>query len=203
MPVIGMLRQNLQNICICLLLPGFLHAQSFDEAKALYYKGVDGDKVATRLSTDMLGKLAAASPDNAVIAAYLSSNKLLESSRTFALWNKNRLAREGIVGLDRAVSIAPDSLEVRFVRAASTYNLPGFFNRQQQTEADFAFLASRVGDAAANGTLEKRLAAAALYYHGLIVEKKGNRRAALDWWKTAAALSPDTKAGQAAAAKLR
>ncbi len=180
-----------------------LFAQGLDEAKALYYRGVEGDKAATKESTRILEKLAAEKPADAVITAYLASNRLLESGRTFAIWNKNKLAKEGVLGLDRAVTMAPENLEIRFVRAASTYDLPGFFKRQEQSEADFAWLAPQVAAAAEHGQLEKRLAAAALYYQGLILEKKGNRAAAVELWKTATRLSPGTKAGMGAAAKLR
>ncbi|MDZ4800813.1 MAG: hypothetical protein SGI92_21855 [Bryobacteraceae bacterium] len=170
MHVTGIQRQKLQHLCIYLvLLSANLSGQTFDQAKSLYYKGVDGDKTATRESTAILSKLAAQKPGDPLIAAYLASNKLLESSRTFALWNKNRLAKEGTLGLDRAVGMAPDNLEVRFIRAASTWNLPGFFKRQEQSEADFAYLAPRVAEAAVKGTLEKRLADAALHYYGQIL----------------------------------
>src|SRR4051812_30250183 len=72
---------------------------NFEKARELYYRGVEGDKAATKQSTQLLEQLAAKSPGDPLIAAYLASNRLLESSRTFALWNKNRLAKEGVLGL--------------------------------------------------------------------------------------------------------
>jgi hypothetical protein len=180
-----------------------LYGTGFAEAKDLYFRGVDGDRSASRDSTKILEKLAAEKPGDAVVLVYLASNKLLESGRTFALWNKNRLAKEGITGLDRAVEMAPDNLEIRFIRAVSTFDLPGFFKRQQQSEADFEWLAPRVTAEAKKGTLEKRFAAASLYYFGLVLERRGDKAGALKLWRSAAEMAPDSKAGTAAAAKLR
>ena len=186
-----------------LMLYAFDAAQDQVRAKELYYQGVDGDKAATKESTRLLEALAAQKPEDAVTAAYLASNRLLESGRTFALWNKNRLAKEGIGGLDRAVSMAPGNVEVRFIRAVSTWDLPSFFRRQQQSEDDLAWLASRVRPAAEAGRLERELAATALYYHGLALERRGDKTAATTVWKTTVDFSPSTKAGMAAASKLR
>lgn len=177
--------------------------QAIGEARELYFKGVDGNKEATRESTKLFEQLVSRDPGDSLLLAYLGSNSLLESSRTIAIWRKNRLAKDGILKLDEAVSAAPENLEVRFIRAMSTFHLPSFFKREQQCEEDFALLAARVPEAVASQIMERRLGAAALYYHGLIRERKGDRRAAAEAWRMAASIAPRSPAGSDAARKLK
>ncbi|MBC7928194.1 MAG: hypothetical protein H7039_21320 [Bryobacteraceae bacterium] len=199
------LTRTLLSGCLLVLTLFTAHADTTDliRAKELYFKGVDGDKSCTRESLRLLESLARQSPADPVVLVYLSSNKLLESGRTFALWNKNRLAKEGILGMDKSVALAPDNVEIRFVRALSTYELPSFFQRRKQSEQDLAWLAPRVAPAVEKGELSKDLAAAALYFHGMVRERMGDRQNAIGVWRNAASLSPASKAGQAAASKLR
>jgi hypothetical protein len=166
----------LRVLAVALLTQVAIYAQDLAAARELYYKGVKGDRKASRESTQMFEALAAARPNDPVLVAYLASNKLLESGRTFALWNKNKLAREGIQGLDRAVTMAPDNLEVRFIRAASTFDLPSFFHRQEQSEAEFAWLIERMPAAAKEGRVEKRLADATAHYWNMIQKRKSGAR---------------------------
>lgn len=105
--------------------------------------------------------------------------------------------------LDQAVESAPANLEVRFLRAASTFHLPGFFHREEESAADFARIASRVSEAAESGMLERRLASAALYFHGEILERRNNGAGARDAWRRAVKIGPQTPAGATAAGKLR
>lgn len=104
--------------------------------------------------------------------------------------------------MDRAVELAPSDLEVRFVRAATTSKLPGFFKRSQQAEQDFAWLAAKAPDAAKSGKLERRLAAASLYFHGAYREKKGDRVGAVEAWTAAVKAGPDTEPGLSAKKRL-
>ncbi|MBS0278385.1 MAG: hypothetical protein JSR81_12250, partial [Proteobacteria bacterium] len=95
-------------------------------ARELYYKGIKGDKNALRESDRLFARLHSAAPDRPVVQAYYGSLRLLEAGRTWALWRKNALSREGLQHLDQAVERSPGDLEVRFLRAATTYHLPGF-----------------------------------------------------------------------------
>ncbi len=51
--------------------------------------------------------------------------------------------------MDQAVNRAPDDLEARFIRAASTWHLPFFFKRRDQAASDFAYIAPRAEAAVA------------------------------------------------------
>ncbi|MBC8165350.1 MAG: hypothetical protein H7Y20_05695 [Bryobacteraceae bacterium] len=186
-----------------MLVSGTDSARPIERARDLYLKGVDGDRNATRQSSEIFRSLAKQRPHDPVIAAYLGSNDLLDSGRTLAVWKKGKLAKDGLTALDNAVASDPNSIEIRFVRAISTYHLPAFFKREQQCESDLAAIAPKVGEAVVTGSLDKRLGAAALFYYGLIRERKGDRKGAERAWRGAALTFPDTPAGAEAARRLR
>ena len=100
--------------------------------------------------------------------------------------------------LDGAVAAAPDNLEIRFLRGASLYHLPGLFGKRPQAEADFRWVTEHVH----NGSLPADLAAAAFYFDGLTYARQRNQPAARQAWQTAIELAPDSKAGKDSAAKL-
>ena len=148
----------------------------YAKARAFYYEAVDGRKEAVQEARVLFTKLRETDGDNAKVLAYAGSIELMEASRAVAPWKKGRLSKEGLQLLDKAVSRAPEDLEVRFVRAASTFRLPGMFGRSAQSEEDFAWLAPRVSAAAASGAIDARLAAAVLRHHRLIKERKDMKR---------------------------
>lgn len=117
------------------------------EAKALYYRAVAGDEKARKRSTHEFDRLANSNPDDAEVMAYRGSLKLLEAGKTWAVWRKYEMSKDGIALLDDAVDRAPGNLEVRFVRAATTRKLPAFFDRTQQSKDDLRLLADRISGA--------------------------------------------------------
>ncbi len=166
----------------------------FQQARELYYQGAGGDKQAYEQADRLFTALNRQRANDARVRVYYGSLRLLEASHTWALWKKNGLSKEGIQLMDSAVSEAPDDLEVRFVRAATTYDLPGFFHRKEQSERDFDILAERAEIAALEGALEPRLAAASLYYHGQFLQDAGKKEAALASWKQAIVIAPKSRA---------
>ncbi len=172
-----------------------LAAQSgFNEARRLYYQGVGGDKQAYQEADKLFAVLYQRESKDPRIKVYYGSLRLLEASHIWALWKKNGLSKQGIQLMDAAVEAAPGDLEVRFVRAATTYDLPGFFHRKEQSETDFDFLAERAVAAARAGALEPCLAAASLYYHGEFLQHLGKKDAAITSWKQAIAIAPQSRA---------
>jgi hypothetical protein len=146
-------------------------ATLYATARARYYEAVDGRSESLGEARELFRKLRESDGSNPKVLAYTGSIELMEASRAIAPWKKGRLAKEGLQLLDDAVARAPQDLEVRFVRAASTFRLPEMFRRREQSEKDFAWLASRVSAAAASGVLDARVAAAALHHHRLITER--------------------------------
>lgn len=171
-------------------------------AKQLYFNGVEGNDEALEKSAALLQDLWRESPSSPVINVYLGSIRLLQSGKTLAIWRKGKLAKQGLDMLDGAVAASPGDLEVLFVRAASTFHLPGFFSRGDQCESDFARIAADAVDAAQSGRLDRRLAAAALFFHGRIRERKSDHAGAAAAWGAAIRVGPDTRAGIDAARKL-
>ena len=177
--------------------------QEFNRARALYYQGADGDKKAYDKASELFSKLRTECPNDAHVEAYYGSLRLLAASRTWAVWTKNSLSKEGIQLMDAAVKTAPENLDIRFVRAATTYSLPSFFRRKEQSRQDFDFLAGRAITAAHDGTLEPRLAAASLYFHGEFLRDGSKTGEAIAAWKQAIQLAPQSRAARDSSAELR
>jgi hypothetical protein len=176
---------------------------TLDEVRRLYFEAHDGSKAAASRCSNLLEELRREHPANPLVLAYSGSLTLRESAATLALWRKGKLARQGLELLDLAVKLAPENLEVRFIRSASTFHLPRLFKREAETQADFAWLASRVEEAAEQGTLQRRFAAAALYYHGLLLERQSEPERSKEAWEAALRVGPGTNGAAQAAKKLQ
>ena len=191
--------------CCFLLLfaPMSAQAEQIRQAKDLYYQGIYGDKSAGGKADQLFTELHEQLPHDPLVTVYYGSLRLLEAQHTWALWKKNSLSKQGIQLMDSAVNAAPDKLEIRFVRAATDRNLPGFFGRQQQAQSDLNFLVQRAEAAVRQGSFEPHLAAATFSYYGDLCKEQSRLKDAAEAWKTAVRLAPDSHAGRAAANKLR
>lgn len=169
------------------------------KAKALYYRAVAGDEAARKQSAAEFKRLAARDPEDPEVMAYRGSLDLLEAGKTWAVWRKYELSKQGMLLLDQAVERAPENLEVRFVRAATTRKLPAFFDRKQQSKDDLTFLSGRVDSAARRGQLDPALASAALYFFAQDVATGERKNKAL---RLAVKIAPESRAGQEAAKAL-
>lgn len=169
------------------------------QAKNLYYRAVTGDESARKQSAAEFARLAESDPDDPEVMAYSGSLSLMEAGKTWAVWRRYEYSKKGITLLDEAVARAPDNLEVRFVRAATTRKLPVFFERRQQSKDDLAFLSTRVSSAARKGQLDPDLAAAALYFYAKDVATGEQKTKAL---QQAVKIAPESHAGVQAAAAL-
>ena len=178
-------------------------AADTSQVREWYYKAVDGDRQAARNAAAALTGLLASGLATPVQRAFAGSLRVLESGHTFAPWKKGKLAKEGLLELESAVAAAPNDLEVRFVRAMSTFHLPSFFKREEQSAADFKLLATAAPQAVATGKLEPRIAASALYHHGIFLERKGDKTGAEEAWKAAAQIAPQSRAAAEAQRRLR
>lgn len=174
----------------------------FELARSLYFIGLAEDAEATTAAAAHFDKLIKEHPDNAVYRAYRGSCTTLEGARTWAVWRKQALADEGLKVLDQAVADAPDNAEVRFIRAATTYNMPFWFERGDQSAADFDKLAKDIHKEPTRDDLLPWMAAAALTHHAEICKRKGDLDAAKQAWQAAVELAPDSPAGAAARKEL-
>lgn len=192
-------------VCLLLLSTVAMSAQfetEFQQARSLYYEGTYGDKAAASQGAKLFSKLYRQEPQNARVKAYYGSERLLEASHAWAPWKKYALSKEGIQLLDAAVAAAPNNLEVRFVRAVTTYNLPDFFGKKKESEGDFSYLARRVVNAAQSGNLEPSIAASALLFYGRICKEQSKPNLASEAWRSAQNIAPHSKAGRDSAEEL-
>jgi hypothetical protein len=167
-----------------------------------YYDAVAGNGNALKQAAILFNALKTDHPEHPLVLVYAGSIKLMQAARALAVWRKGKLAQEGLGAIDAAVSRAPQDLEVRFVRAASTFHLPGFFRRKAQSRDDFEWLAPRVAAAVASGVLDSRLGAAALYHQGVFRDELGDRSGARSAWQEAVRIGVGTRAGADAKRKL-
>jgi hypothetical protein len=182
-------------------------ADNFDqrlaEARREYFAGLQGNHAADGKARASFAALSQQYPDNAVVEAYNGSLELLEAARTWAIWDKRRLANEGLQKLDQAVNRAPNDLEVRFIRAASTWHLPFFYKRKEQAASDFTLIAPQAEAAAAKGVLPPELAAAALDYYGQVLADRSDSHGARQAFEAAVRVDGSSPAGRDAQKRLR
>lgn len=173
-------------------------------AKAWYFLAVEEERGALKQADKRFKALAQAYPDDPRVTAYYGSVHLLRSRATWAVWDKEKLARAGVALMDAAVDAAepPHDLEVRLVRSMTTLHLPEWFGLRPRTVSDFAWLAERAQAGAEAGTFAPRFAAAALYHHGLYEAEAGRDEAAKRAWEAAVKVAPKSAGGRDAAAKL-
>jgi hypothetical protein len=182
---------------------GSTYSRRLAEARAAYFKDLQGDHDAHEQARKQLTALAAERPSDSVVQAYIGSLDLLDAARTWAFWNKHVLSQQGLEELDRAVDQDPGNLEARFIRAATTWHLPFFFHRREQAENDLAYIAPRAAEAVAQGTLPPQLGAAALDYYGQVLSERSDRTAAKTAYETAVRIDQSSPGGQDASRRLK
>lgn len=110
------------------------------EARAVFLKGVDGDKRAVRDAVQRFKSLSRAHAEEPVFQAYLGASMTLQGRDAPNNIEKGRITDEGLGVLDRALDAQLAKLDPGSVHtldtmlvAANTYiHLPAFFNRYEQ-----------------------------------------------------------------------
>jgi len=122
-----------------------------------FFEGLVGDDAtARRVEPSIDASVVAAEAvgsveDDPRLLAYAGSADLLAARRATAPWTKWNRANEGLELLDRAVILAPDDPEIRFLRGASTLRLPGFFERGDVARRDLERARDELARARAEG----------------------------------------------------
>jgi hypothetical protein len=177
--------------------------QRLAAARQQYFADLQGDRAAAAQARAGFAALSRDYPNNPVVDAYTGSLELLDAARTWAVWDKRRLANEGLAQMDQAVNRAPNDLEARFIRGASTWHLPFFYKRRAQAADDFSFIAPRAEAAVAKGTLPPELAAAALDYYGQVLIERSDNHGAKQAFEAAVRIDGSSPAGRDASKRLR
>jgi hypothetical protein len=201
----GKLRLLLAILLVCTAV--LQAADSFDqrlaEARTQYFAYLQGSRSAADKARASFAALSHDYPGNSVVDAYSGSLELLDAAHTWVIWDKRRLANEGLAKMDQAVNRAPEDLEARFIRAASAWHLPFFYKRREQAASDFTFIAPRAEAAVAKGTLPPQLAAAALDYYGQVLIDRSDSHGAKQAFEAAVRIDGNSPGGRDALKRLR
>ena len=190
-------------VALLLFLPTAGADHRLAEARAEYFANLQGNHAAGEKAQQDFDALSRDFPGNVVVDAYSGSLELLQAARTWAVWDKRRLANEGLAKMDQAVNRDPNDLEARFIRAASTWHLPFFYKRRDQAADDFTFIAPRAEAAVAKGTLPPELAAAALDYYGQVLIDRSDNHGAKQAFEAAVRIDGSSPGGKDALKRLR
>jgi tetratricopeptide (TPR) repeat protein len=193
------------SLLLCQIAPaqGTSFNQRLAEARVQYFGDLEGNRGAADKARATFASLAKDFPGDPVVDAYTGSLELLDAARTWAVWDKRRLANEGLEKMDQAVQRAPDNLEARFIRAASTWHLPFLYKRRDQSASDFTFIAPRAEAAVKKGTLPPELGAAALDYYGQVLNDRSDNHAAKQAFEAAIRIDGTSPGGRDAQKRLR
>lgn len=171
----------LKRIAWLLLLVTVWPAQADDvdhaltEARAVFLRGVDGDKRAVREATQRFRSLSQAHPNEPVFLAYLGASMTLQGRDAANNIEKQRITEEGLGVIDRALERrsvnadlgSPRYLETSLVAANSFIHIPSFFNRYNQGKRLLQEILAQHGfDGMAAGFKAATYLAAALVAHG-------------------------------------
>lgn len=177
----------------------FSPVAGIDPVRRWHLEGVEGNSAAVDQALQILQPLLAGDPENPVYKVYHGSCLALKGRDV--LWPMKKLdyARAGFAELDQAVALAPENLEVRFIRAMCGLNVPRFFGRLDQAAEDFDFLMDRVK------TLQEKNEDAAMVclYAAQASLKKGNRVLAQERLRLAIFLDSGTRWKEASEKWLR
>ena len=199
----GLFLLTLLLICPCVLPAEGSFAQRLTEGRTQYFAYLQGDRAAGQKARATFAALLHDYPGNSVAEAYGGSLELLDAAHTWAIWDKRRLANEGLAKMDQAVNQGPDDLEARFIRAASAWHLPFFYRRREQAASDFAFIAPRAEAAVVKGVLPRELAAAALDYYGQVLIDRSDSHGAKQAFEAAVRVDANSPGGRDALKRLR
>jgi hypothetical protein len=110
--------------------------------RALYFSAVDESSLVER-GLALAERAHTAAPDELkpVLRGYQGAFITLRAKH--GTWPPSRLkaVKEGLAVLDEVVAVAPDHVEVRYLRLMSAYYLPGLFGRKDRVREDFEVLA--------------------------------------------------------------
>ncbi len=120
------------------------HAADMDheltEARAIFLRGVDGDKHAVRDALQRFRSLSYSHPQEPVFMAYLGACMTLQGRDAANNIEKGRLTDEGLGEIDRALKRlsasayqdSPRYLDTLLVAANTFIHIPSFFNRYDE-----------------------------------------------------------------------
>jgi signal transduction histidine kinase len=155
--------------------------------RALYSVALHRDWAAVQESEKVFADVLIRYPGNAIALAYHGSVLGLKIGYKFTPEDlTTELGRRSVVELDRAVALAPESVEVRYLRAYSSFYSPSYLGRDMIAVEDFKRIIELLG----SDPNEAEEVAEAYVSLGDTWNKIGNSGEALASWSTASRLLP-------------
>lgn len=159
-----------------------------DLAIAYHHLAQNGDKTAFEDCKALFAQLVQHRPDDPMVLAYQGNFLTWHGKLERAIHNKLKYTKQGIAQLDRAISLAPDNLIVRWVRAMNSYHLPSFFGRLALCLTDFEFIINHQ-----DFRRWPRAAQAMIFYRaGLACQRDDNVEQAIQYFQLACDMAPES-----------
>jgi tetratricopeptide (TPR) repeat protein len=174
----------------------------FQLARFLHLKGARGDEDAAKEALQKLKQLHEAHPDKAVVTSYLGGAVMLSAKRQFWPWNKKDKLEEARTLLNQAVDQASVKFQPRLLRGIAVSHLPESLGQQEKAHRDLKWAVQQVKDREKRDAIDAGDAAAAHYHFGRVLAASDETDEALDHWRRAAELAPESYAGIQARAAL-
>lgn len=175
-------------------------ARQLDLGRAYYWLAVEREAAAQFEAEKIFDQILARDPDNAIALAYHGSLLGLKIGYNLAPPEQAAaLGQRAFAELDRAVALAPDSIEVRELRGYSYFYAPSFLGRDRLAVEDFTEILRLLEQHP--GSEEQRAEIHLIL--GDTYSKMGDRARAQANWRRARQLAPHSRLTLAAAARLR
>ncbi len=129
----------LKYICIVFLAMVYMHkVQSLDQVRKNYQSAVTDRSICMSMIKEL------ESPKTPVFLAYQGGFQTLWAKHTVNPYTKFATFMKGKKNIDKAVQLAPDDVEIRFVRHSIQKNIPGFLGYKDNLKEDSIFLRKHV-----------------------------------------------------------
>ncbi len=139
-------------------------------------------------------------PEDALLLALLGSSTSMVGRDEWNIVTKMGKANEGFGFLDKAVTMAPDNVFIRMIRANNSLQIPKSFGRQKIAKGDLLHVEGIINRAPKEVTVG--LQTQVYYKLGNIFKSEKDSSTAKAYFKKAAELSPDSEWGKKAKKEL-
>ena len=139
-------------------------------------------------------------PEDPLILAVLGCCITMAGRDASNIPDKIRFVNEGTPMIDKAVSMAPDDVFIRMVRASDSAGLPKLFGRMKYVKDDLLHVEGILKRSSKNVPLDFQTE---VYYKlGITYKSEGDESSAKSYFKKTVELSPDSEWGKKAKREL-
>lgn len=197
---------HLLHFCLSLSLLAVLPLQAADfdnaltETRAVFLRGVDGDRHAVREACQRFKQLSHHNPGEPVLLAYLGACKTLQGRDAANNLDKRRLTEDGLRNIDKALAMQAERkdqgsahhLDTLLVAANAYIHIPAFFNRHDKGEQLLQQILNEPGFA----TMAPGFMAATYLAAALVAQGDGDTVAYRRYLDLAVSADPDGRDGR-------